>query len=130
MDLSINKVSLILKKIGTKNYDRKEDSFDLIISLYANGKEEVISKRYRFGKSEDMAADFMKLIKSKFVNSDLSDDTLSHNIIVIERFEEMEEKMLNFVKRINDKIKDFKNYKTSVSYFEMNNVMNSLSFNF
>ena len=77
-----------------------------------------------------MAADFMKLIKSKFVNSDLSDDTLSHNIIVIERFEEMEEKMLNFVKRINDKIKDFKNYKTSVSYFEMNNVMNSLSFNF
>lgn len=131
MELNLNKISLVLKKLNTKNYDRKEESFDLILSLNVNGQDETISKRYKYNeKPGEMAVDFMKFVKSKYTYNDLSDSTLKYNIVVIDKFEETEEKLFTFIKRINDKIKDFKNYRTSMSYFEMNNTMNSLSFNF
>jgi len=131
MELNLNRISLVLKKLSTKNYDRKEESFDLVLSLNANGNDETISKRYKYnGKPEEVAADFMKFIKGRYMHNDMSDSVLEHNLVVISKFEETEEKLFNFIKRINDRIKDFKNYRTSMSYFEMNNTMNSLSFNF
>lgn len=131
MELNLNRISLVLKNLSTKNYDKKEESFDVILSLQVNGQNETVSKRYKYNpKPEEMAVDFMKFVKSKYMYNDMFDNTLKHNLVVIDKFEEIEEKMLNFIKRINDKIKDFKNYRTSMSYFEMNNTMNSLSFNF
>lgn len=131
MELSIKKVSIDIKKIGTKNYNRTDDSFDIFVLLNANGSEETVVKRYSYTpKGEEITTDLIKLIKSRFAHNNYDSGMLSHSLIMINKFDEVEEKMLTFVKRTNDKIKDFKNFKSSISYFEMNNTMNNLSFNF
>ena len=127
MDLSLNKISVSLKKISTKNYDKIDHSFDLIVLISANGNEENISRRYKYGfKVEEMAADFLKMIKDKFSRSSYDSYTLDHNIVIIDKFDEIEEKIMAFARRVNEKIKDFKEYKR-VSYFEMNQIIDNLS---
>ena len=129
MDLQLKKISVAIKKISTKNFDKIDVSFDLIALVNIDGREENISKRYKYGiKMEDLAADFLKMIKDKFSGSNYDSYTFNHNIIVIEKFDETEEKIMAFARKINDKVKDFKEYKR-LSYFEMSQVMNNLSMN-
>ena len=131
MELSIKKVSIDIKKIGTKNYNKADDSFELYALINATGNDEIIIKRNNYTqKGEEMASDFIKFIKSKFSHNNYDSGMFSHNLIMINRFDEIEEKIITFIKRANDRIKDFKNFKSSMSYFEMNNVMNNLSSNF
>jgi len=131
MELFIKKVFISVKKIGTKNYNRAEDSFDLFAVLNIDEKEENVIKRYKFtNKPEEVNLDFIKFIKSGFADNNYDSGTFSHNLVTIHNHDEVEDKMLSFIKKVNDKIKDFKNSRSSMSYFEMNNTMNSLSFNF
>ncbi len=131
MEIEIKKVLIDVKRMGTKNYNRTDDSFDLYAMISANGNEEVVLKRYSYNqKGDEMTSDFIKFIKSKFSHNNYDSGMFSHNLIMINRFDDIEDKMIAFVKRANDKIKDFKNFKSSMSYFEMNNTMNNLSFNF
>ena len=48
MDLSINKIRIIMKNIYTKSYNRVDDSFDLILSFNANGNDDNIVKNKCF----------------------------------------------------------------------------------
>ena len=131
MELSIRKVSIAIKKIGTKNYNRAEDTFDLFAVLNIDGREENVTKRYKYtNKPDEMNLDFIKFIKSGFARNNYDSGTFSHNLVMIQNHDEVEEKMISFIRKANDKIKDFKNFKSSMSYFEMNNTMNNLSFTF
>jgi len=127
MDFSISKTQVLIKNIGTRNYNRLDDSFDLILSLDANGNNDSVMKKFKYGeKPEDITSIIMKSIKEKFTNSSHDSYSISHNAVVIERFDEIEEKIIAFLKKVNDKIKDFKYYK-KMSYFDMTNTINNLN---
>ena len=129
MDLSINKIRIIMKNIYTKSYNRVDDSFDLILSFNANGNDDNIVKKYKYGaKTEEITSGMIKLVKEKFMSNNYDSYSLNHNVVVIEKFEETEEKIIAFLKKVNDKIRDFKDYK-KMSYFEMANTMDNLSSN-
>ena len=84
-------------------------------------------KKFKYGeKPEDITSIIMKSIKEKFTNSSHDSYSISHNAVVIERFDEIEEKIIAFLKKVNDKIKDFKYYK-KMSYFDMTNTINNLN---
>ena len=84
MELFIKKVFISVKKIGTKNYNRAEDSFDLFAVLNIDEKEENVIKRYKFtNKPEEVNLDFIKFIKSGFADNNYHSGTFSHNLLTI-----------------------------------------------
>ena len=129
MDFSISKTQVLIKNVSTGNYNRLDDSFDLILSFDANGNNDRVVKKFKYGeKPEDMTSAIMKSIKEKFTKSSHDSYNISHNVIAIDKFDEKEEKIISFLKKVNDKIKDFKYYK-KMSYFDMTNTINNLSSN-
>jgi len=60
----------------------------------------------------------------------LEEDPLEQNMIIIKNFEDVEEKMINFVKRVHDKIRDFKSHKQHINYINLYNSIDGLSTNF
>jgi len=106
-------------KIG--NYERKDDSFNLDIFLDINGKKELLKKRYKLGKNEDIVRNLINFIKEDVKIKNKPEDThdLINSIVVI-RFdkdlEELEEKLNSYFKRFNELVKNFKNRGYSENY--------------
>ena len=92
MDLQLKKISVSIKKISTKNFDKIDDSFDLIALVNIDGKEENISKRYRYGIKINECVNILNDIGSdKFVKDD--------HVLTLLRFHELDTELTKAIKK-------------------------------
>ena len=110
LNLGIN-----IKELKIENYSRKDDTYDLVASFEVNGNKDNIVKRYDLGKAENLAGDLINSIREyvKNKNKVMSRDPIEGIVIIryIKELEEIEEQVMGFFKKIEVKIKDFKNQK-------------------
>jgi len=127
----MDKTIITIKGLSVKNYKRDEDAFDLHIFLEINDQKKILAKRYNYGKSENIISDAIQVIKSKFRSYDyLEENPLEQGMIIMRNLEDVEEKMVMFVKRVHDTIRDFKQHKSHVNYTNLYNSIDGLSANF
>src|SRR3989344_2900247 len=106
-------------------YDRYSDTvyFDLIVKL--NGIPQVLKKQFKLSESFEGLRDRMiDEVKEDFggMNKrfDDDDDLLGSALIVmIDDYEEVEESLVNFFKRVKDKVRQFKSNKSADGYLNM-----------
>ena len=104
-----------IKELKIENYSRKDNTYDLIANFEVNGNKDNIVKRYDLGKAENLAGDLINSIREyvKNKNKVMSRDPIEGIVIIryIKELEEIEEQVMGFFKKIEVKIKDFKNQK-------------------
>ncbi len=109
-----------IKELKIENYSRKDDTYDLIANFEVNGNKDNIVKRYDLGRIEDLTGDLISSIKEhvKSKNKVISRDPIEGIVIVryIKELEEVEEQVMGFFKKIEVKIKDFKNQRYSENF--------------
>ena len=65
------------------------------------------------------------------IKTNFSDDILENALLVmIDDYEEVEEKLVLFFKKIKDKVRDFKNNKRAEGYINLYNGMSDIEFKF
>jgi hypothetical protein len=127
----MKKTIINIKGLNIKNYKRDENAYDLHILIELNGEKKILAKRYSYAKPEDIVKDVIRTIKNKFGNYDfLEDDPLQQTMIIMQNLEDVEEKMINFIKRVHDRIRDFKSHKLHTNYINLYNSIDGLSTNF
>ena len=104
-----------IKELKIENYSRKDDTYDLIANFEVNGNKDNIVKRYSLSRIGDLTNDLISSIKEhvKSKNKVMSRDPIEGIVIIryIKELEEIEEQVMGFFKKIEVKIKDFKNQK-------------------
>src|SRR3989344_2695274 len=113
-------------RLKISNYDRYKDEFDFKLFLMINNVPQKISKKYKNDTPEALRDKLMDEVKDEFasMSSNLSDDILENALLVmIDDYEEVEEKLVLFFKKIKDKVRDFKNNKRAEGYINLNNGM-------
>ena len=116
-----------IKGLSVKNYKRDENAYDLHVFLEINGQKKILAKRYEYGKAENIVSNLIQVIKNEFKKDNISwDDPLEQTIVVMENLEDVEEKIIMFVKRVHDKIRDFKSHKIHTNYINLYNSIDGL----
>ena len=113
-------------RLKISNYDRYKDEFDFKLFLMINNVPQKISKKYKNDTPEALRDKLMDEVKDEFasMSSNLSDDILENALLVmIDDYEEVEEKLVLFFKKIKDKVRDFKNNKRAEGYINFYNGM-------
>lgn len=120
-------------RLKISNYDRYKDEFDFKLFLMINNVPQKISKKYKNDTPEALRDKLMDEVKDEFasMSSNLSDDILENALLVmIDDYEEVEEKLVLFFKKIKDKVRDFKNNKRAEGYINLYNGMSDIEFKF
>ncbi len=121
----MQKVIIKLKKLIVDNADTKNNRFYLTVYYEENGTMRYITKTYDFGETSDAFAE--KLIREikELARQRLSagyeddDDPLSNysNVLLEEKEEgQQQERLASAVKRLKEKVKNFKSLRMSTDY--------------
>jgi len=109
-----------IKELKIENYSRKDNTYDLIANFEVNGNKDNIVKRYGLSRIEDLTSDLISSIKEhvKSKNKVMSRDPIEGIVIVryTKELEEVKEQVMGFFKKIETKIKDFKNQRYSENF--------------
>ncbi len=116
-------------------YDRHTDMvyFDLFVTL--NGNPQTLKKQFSLSENfEDLKDKTMDGVKKQFSGQNQSydeDDFLGNALIVyIEDFEELEESLVNFFKRVKEKVRQFRGNKSAEGYLNMYNSFDNIEYTF
>jgi len=120
----MQKVIVKLKKIVVDKTDTKNNKFYMTIHYEENGVLNHIKKVYDFGETSDafseMAiAEIKKKTREKFCQGEDEDDPLcNYSLVMMDEKEEgqQQEKMASAIKRLKEKVKNFKSMKMSTDY--------------
>ena len=120
-----------IRGLSIKNYKRDENAYDLHILVEVDGERKILAKRYSYAKPEEIIGNVILTIKNKFSDYDpFEDNPLEQGMILMQNFEDVEDKMINFIKRVHDKIRDFKSNKSHTNYINLYNSIDGLSVSF
>lgn len=120
-------------RIKLSNYDRHSDLFDFKLFLIINDMPQKVSKKYKNDSPEALRDKIIDDVKEEFSVSNFNsgDDILENVLLVmIDDYEEVEDKLVIFFKKIKDRIRDFKNNKRAEGYINMYNSMSDIEFKF
>ena len=123
------------EKAKITKYDRHTDTayFDLIVKL--NGNQQVLKKEFKLAESFDRLRDrIISEVKQQFSNENKSyedDDFLGGAlVVVIEDYEELEESLVNFFKRVKEKVRQFRGNKSAEGYLNLYNSFDNIEYKF
>ena len=119
----MKKISIKLLKIGASNFSLRDKDFDLKLELDVNGNKRIFYNHYKLTSPELLTERLIKEVKEKekresdksLIRSDF-DPLGGIAIITIEKLEDAENKLNNFFSKVDYRIKQFKNVKTSENY--------------
>ena len=119
----MKKISIKLLKIGASNFSLRDKDFDLKLELDVNGNQRIFYNHYKLTSPELLTERLIKEVKEKekresdksLIRSDF-DPLGGIAIITIEKLEDAENKLNNFFSKVDYRIKQFKNVKTSENY--------------
>lgn len=122
--MSMQKVMLKLKKVVVDRTDTKNNKFYMTIHYEENGVLDQVKKIYDFEEtSDDFAENVIREIKDrtrqKLCRYDDDDDPLcNYAMVVMEEKEEgqQQEKLASAIKRLKEKVKNFKSLRMSTDY--------------
>ncbi|MCD4666415.1 hypothetical protein K8R47_01240 [archaeon] len=128
----MNKILINVKSVKVLDYNRNTNNYDLEINLDINGNERNIKRTYEPKNAEIIYKDLIEFIKNKFEeeNTVFSDDPLEGNIILIDNVEDIEDKMIMFFKKLNDKVRGFKTMRVHEGFINMYHSFKGLSISF
>jgi len=116
-------------------YDRHTDVvyFDLFVTL--NGNPQILKKQFSLSENFEALKDkMMDDVKKGFSGQNQSydeDDFLGNALIVmIDNFDELEESLVNFFKRVKEKVRQFKSNKSAEGYLNMYNSFDNIEYKF
>ena len=123
------------QRANVTKYDRHTDIvyFDLFVTL--NGNPQVLKKQFNLSESFEPLKDrMMDEVKKQFSeqNQRYDDDDFLGNalIVMIEDFEELEESLVNFFKRVKEKVRQFRGNKSAEGYLNMYNSFDNIEYKF
>lgn len=120
-----------IKGLSINKYNRGEGAYDLHILLEVDGQKKILVKRYAYTKAEEIVDDVIQTVKNKFREYDsFEENPLNQSMILMQNLEDVEEKMVNFIKRVHDKIRDFKSQRSYTNYINMYNSIDGLGAQF
>ncbi len=120
----MQKVILKLKKIVVDKTDTKNNKFYMTIFYEEGGVMQQIKKVYDFEQTTDDFADNLireikEVTRKKMCSDDNEDDPLCNYVLVMmdEKEEgQQQEKLASALKRLKEKVKNFKSLKLSADY--------------
>lgn len=115
----MHKTILKLKKIEIKEFKPKELKANINIYFDKNEKEEMITKEFILRNPLDIVNKILLAIKSqgKIIVEEEDDDVLKNIYITrVDKEEEIEDKLLEFFKRLCEKAKNLKSLKNATQY--------------
>ncbi len=119
----MRRIVIKLLKIGASNFSLRDKDFDIKIELDVNGKTKTHYNHYKSISPELLTEKLIKEIKNKekkeydkFDERDSFGPLDNISIITIDRLEDTENKLNNFFSKVDYRIKQFKNVKTSENY--------------
>jgi len=123
------------EKAKITKYDRHTDTayFDLIVKL--NGNQQVLKKEFKLAESFDRLRDrIISEVKQQFSNENKSyedDDFLGGAlVVVIEDYEELEESLVNFFKRVKERVRQFKSNTSAEGYLNRYTGFDNIEYDF
>ncbi len=120
----MQKVMIKLKKLIVDNTDTKNNKFYLTVYYEENGTMKFIKKTYNFEETSDAFAEKLireikELARQRLSRYEDDDDLLSNysNVLLEEKEEgQQQEKLASAVKRLKEKVKNFKSLRMSTDY--------------
>mgnify|MGYP001589439226 CR=1 FL=1 len=119
----MQRLSIKLLKIGASNFSLRDKDFDIKLDLEVNGKSKIFYNHYRLTSPNLLTERIFREIKEKekkdlgrSMAPDNFDVLSAVSIITIEKLEETETKLTNFFSKVDNRIKQFKNVKSSENY--------------
>lgn len=117
-------------------FDRHTNTvfFDLIVHL--NGKPEVLKKQFTLNEPLEMLRDkILDEVKQRFgqqSNLAYDDDDILGNalIVVIQDYDGVEENLVNFFKRVKEKMRQFKSNRSAEGYLNMYSSYDNIEYRF
>jgi|SRR3989344_1139523 len=123
MQWFMQNIAIKLLKIGASNFSLRDKDFDLRVNFEVNGKSKVYYNHYKLSNPEIMTERVLKEIKEKEKTESEKDAAYDKNdvlanlkIISFQRLDETEMKLTNFFGKVDNRIKQFKNVKSSENY--------------
>ena len=119
---AMQKIVIKLLKIGSSNFSLRDKDFDIKIDFEVNGKQKSYYNHYKLTNPELLTERLIKEIKEKEkseadkIGGNAYDPLGGISIITIEKLEDTEKKLTNFFSKVDYRIKQFKNVKTSENY--------------
>ncbi|MFH1211282.1 MAG: hypothetical protein V1645_05215 [archaeon] len=120
----MEKVMIKLKKLIVDQTDTKNNRFHMTIYYEESGRTGQIKKVYNFEESSDFFAEkaineIKQQTRQRICGDDDDDDPLcNYALVMMEEKEEgqQQEKLASAVKRLKEKVKNFKSLKMSTDY--------------
>lgn len=120
----MQKVMLKLKKVVVDRTDTKNNKFYMTIYYEENGSLNNVKKTYDFGQTTDEFAESLireikEATRQRVCGSGDDDDPLcNYALVMMEEKEEgqQQEKLASAIKRLKEKVKNFKSLRMSTDY--------------
>lgn len=118
----MRRIVIKLLKIGASNFSLRDKDFDVKIDFSVDRNKKIYYNHYKLTSPELLMEKLIKEIKEKEKReADKSDENVYDplgdiSIITIEKLEDVETKLTNFFSKVDYRIKQFKNVKTSENY--------------
>lgn len=117
-------------------FDRHTDTvfFDLMVLL--NGSQQVLKKQFKLSDSLEMLRDkIMEEVKHQFGQQSAvsyDDDDVPGNalVVVIQDYDEIEESLVNFFKRVKEKMRQFKSNRSAEGYLNLYSSYDNIEYTF
>ena len=131
----VEKRIIKFQRAKVTKYDRHTDIvyFDLFVTL--NGSQQVLKKQFSLAESFEALKDkMMNDVKQQFSsqNQRYDDDDFLGNalIVMIDDFDELEESLVTFFKRVKEKVRQFRGNKSAEGYLNLYNSFDNIEYKF
>jgi len=132
----VEKRVITFDRAKVTKFDRHTDTvqFDLIVQL--NGGQQVLKKHFKLSDSlEGLRDKILEDVKQQFGQQSTAfyddDDFLGNAlVVVIQDYDEVEESLVNFFKRVKDKMRQFKSNRSAEGYLNMYSSYDNIEYKF
>ncbi|MDD5253686.1 MAG: hypothetical protein PHG05_01100 [Candidatus Nanoarchaeia archaeon] len=129
----MNKLNIALKEVEIINVDKISKAMTLSIRYKVENREKLINHNTKLKDAELMSEEIFKRIReTEDRNSiDLSDDILSNiTLISFDNQEDVEAKLIGFLSRFKEQLKNFEKTKTATNYLDKYHSLKNQKVNF